>query len=26
MAKDLETIPYEIICLISKRVERLYIK
>lgn len=26
MAKDLETIPYEIICLITKRVERLYIK
>lgn len=26
MAKELETIPYEIICLISKRVERLYIK
>lgn len=26
MAKDLETIPYEIVCLISKRVERLYIK
>lgn len=26
MAKDLDTIPYEIICLISKRVERLYIK
>ena len=26
MAKDLDTIPYEIICLISKRVERIYIK
>ena len=26
MAKDLETIPYEITCLISKRVERVYIK
>lgn len=26
MAKDLDTIPYEIICLISKRVERVYIK
>lgn len=26
MAEDLETIPYEIVCLISKRVERLYIK
>ena len=26
MAKDLETIPYEIVCLISKRVERVYIK
>lgn len=26
MAKDLETIPYEIICLITKRVERVYIK
>lgn len=26
MAKDLETIPYEIICLITKRVERIYIK
>lgn len=26
MAKELDTIPYEIICLISKRVERIYIK
>ncbi|WP_296877497.1 alanine racemase [Thomasclavelia sp.] len=26
MAKELDTIPYEIICLISKRVERVYVK
>lgn len=26
MARELETIPYEIICLITKRVDRLYIK
>lgn len=26
MAKELETIPYEIICLITKRVERIYVK
>ena len=26
MAKELETIPYEIICLITKRVDRVYLK
>ena len=24
MAKELDTIPYEIVCLISERVERIY--
>ncbi len=26
MAKELSTIPYEIVCLVSERVERIYVK
>ena len=26
MAKELSTIPYEIVCLVSERVERIYKK